>query len=70
MFINLLLVVALQVFQGNSGLGNFGQYTFVTIGAYASIWFSLSQQEKKRRCRICRKVGGSMSSIWTLFLPC
>jgi branched-chain amino acid transport system permease protein len=48
MFINLLLVVALQVFQGNSGLGNFGQYAFVTIGAYSSIWFSLSQQEKKR----------------------
>ena len=39
MFINLLLVVALQSFQGNSGLGNFGQYAFVTIGAYSSIGF-------------------------------
>ena len=48
MFINLLLCVALQVFQGNSGLGTFGQYAFVTIGAYSSIWFSLTQREKKR----------------------
>jgi branched-chain amino acid transport system permease protein len=46
MFINLLLCVALQIFQGNSGLGSFGQYAFVTIGAYASIWFSLTQQQK------------------------
>jgi branched-chain amino acid transport system permease protein len=47
MFINLMLAVALQVFQGNSGLGNFGQYAFVTIGAYASIWFSLTQKQKR-----------------------
>lgn len=47
MFINLLLAVALQSFQGNSGLGNFGQYAFVTIGAYGSIWFSLTQKQKK-----------------------
>ncbi|MGD9712154.1 MAG: branched-chain amino acid ABC transporter permease [Thermomicrobiales bacterium] len=46
MFIHLLLVVALQIFMGNSGLGNFGQYAFVLIGAYSSIWFSLSPQEK------------------------
>lgn len=48
MFINLLLAVALQAFQGNSGLGTFGQYAFVAIGAYSSIWFSLTQREKKR----------------------
>ena len=47
MFINLLLTVALQVFQGNSGLGTFGQYAFVTIGAYSSIWFSLTQKQKR-----------------------
>ncbi len=47
MFINLLLAVALQVFQGNSGLGQFGQYAFVTIGAYGSIWFSLTQKQKR-----------------------
>jgi branched-chain amino acid transport system permease protein len=38
----------LQSFQGNSGLGTFGQYAFVTMGAYSSIWFSLTQREKKR----------------------
>src|SRR4051794_518998 len=47
MFINLLLAVALQAFQGNSGLGQFGQYAFVTIGAYGSIWFSLTQKQKR-----------------------
>ena len=46
MFINLLLTVALQIFMGNSGFGSFGQYAFVTIGAYASIWFSLSPKQK------------------------
>ena len=46
MFINLLLTVGLQIFMGNSGLGSFGQYAFVTIGAYASIWFSLTPQQK------------------------
>jgi branched-chain amino acid transport system permease protein len=47
MFINLLLAVALQLFMGNSGLGSFGQYAFVTIGAYASIWFSLTPRQKR-----------------------
>ncbi len=46
MFINLLLTVGLQIFMGNSGLGSFGQYAFVAIGAYASIWFSLSPEQK------------------------
>jgi branched-chain amino acid transport system permease protein len=46
LFINLLLAVALQIFMGNSGLGSFGQYAFVTIGAYASIWFSLTPKQK------------------------
>ncbi len=46
MFIHLLLTVALQIFMGNSGLGSFGHYAFVLIGAYSSIWFSLSPEEK------------------------
>ena len=46
MFISVLLTVALQIFMGNAGLGNFGQYAFVAIGAYGSIWFSLTQQQK------------------------
>jgi branched-chain amino acid transport system permease protein len=47
MFINLLLAVALQTFMGNSGLGTFGQYAFVTMGAYVSIWFSLTPRQKR-----------------------
>jgi branched-chain amino acid transport system permease protein len=47
MLINLVLTVGLQVFMGNSGLGSFGQYAFVTVGAYASIWFSLTPKQKR-----------------------
>ncbi|HEY7035331.1 MAG TPA: branched-chain amino acid ABC transporter permease [Thermomicrobiales bacterium] len=47
MFIDLLLAVALQMFMGNSGLGSFGQYAFVAVGAYGSIWFSLTQKQKR-----------------------
>ncbi len=47
MFISVLLTVALQTFMGNSGLGSFGQYAFVAIGAYASLWFGLSDQQKR-----------------------
>lgn len=47
MFINLLLASALQVFMGNSGLGSFGQYAFVAVGAYGSIWFSLTPMQKR-----------------------
>lgn len=46
MFISVLLTVALQAFMGNSGLGNFGQYAFVAIGAYASLWFGLTEKQK------------------------
>lgn len=47
MFISVLLAVALQAFMGNSGLGSFGQYAFVAIGAYASLWFGLSEKQKR-----------------------
>ncbi len=35
-FINVILVVALQVFSGNSGILSFGQMAFVGAGAYAA----------------------------------
>lgn len=47
MFINVILVVALQIFTGNSGLMSFAHVAFMAIGAYGSIWFSLSSQEKR-----------------------
>ncbi len=47
MFISVLLTVALQSFMGNSGLGSFGQYAFVAIGAYSSLWFGLTEKQKR-----------------------
>lgn len=47
MFINVILVVALQIFTGNSGLMSFAHVAFMAIGAYGSIWFSLSPREKR-----------------------
>jgi branched-chain amino acid transport system permease protein len=35
-FINVILVVALQVFSGNSGILSFGQMAFVGVGAYTA----------------------------------
>lgn len=46
MFISVLLAVALQMFMGNSGLGSFGQYAFVAVGAYSSLWFGLTEKQK------------------------
>jgi branched-chain amino acid transport system permease protein len=60
LFINLLLAVGLQIFMGNSGLGSFGQYAFVTIGAYSSIWFSLTPAQK-------RMALPDMPKTWWLF---
>ncbi len=47
MFINMILVVGLQIFMGNSGLGSFGHIAFMAIGAYGSIWFSLTPRQKR-----------------------
>jgi len=46
LFINMVLVVGLQVFMGNSGLVSFGHVAFMGIGAYGSIWFSLTPEQK------------------------
>ena len=37
MFINMVLVVGLQLFTGNSGLVSFGHISFMAVGAYASV---------------------------------
>lgn len=37
LFINLILVVALQMFMGNSGVASFAHVGFMGIGAYTSI---------------------------------
>ncbi len=46
MFINLILVLGLQMFSGNSGVLSFGHIAFMGIGAYGSILFSMSPQAK------------------------
>lgn len=46
LFINLALVLGLQVFMGNSGVLSFAQMGFMGIAAYASILFSMTPQMK------------------------
>lgn len=46
MFINLILVLGLQIFSGNSGILSFGHIAFMGIGAYGSILFSMTPEAK------------------------
>jgi branched-chain amino acid transport system permease protein len=46
LFINLVLVLSLQMFTGNSGVVSFAHIGFMGIGAYASALFSMSPQAK------------------------
>ncbi len=46
MLISVILTVALQIFMGNSGLSSFGHIGFMAIGAYSSLWFTLTPEEK------------------------
>lgn len=46
MFINVIMVLGLQMFMGNSGLLSFAHVGFMGIGAYASALFSLSPEQK------------------------
>lgn len=46
LFINLIMVLGLQIFMGNSGVVTFAQIGFMGIGAYASALFSMSPQAK------------------------
>jgi branched-chain amino acid transport system permease protein len=46
LFINLALVLGLQMFMGNSGVVSFAHIGFMGIGAYAAALFSMSPQAK------------------------
>lgn len=46
MFINLIMVLGLQMFMGNSGLLSFAHVGFMGIGAYASAPFSIPVADK------------------------
>ena len=51
MLINVALVVALQLFSGNSGVLSFGHVSFMGIAAYGSILFSMSPRAKSLALR-------------------
>ncbi len=46
LFINIVMVLGLQVFMGNSGILNFAHVGFMGIGAYTSVLFSMTPQAK------------------------
>jgi branched-chain amino acid transport system permease protein len=51
LFINLMLVLGLQMFMGNSGVVSFGHIGFMGIGAYASALFSMTPEAKAAALR-------------------
>ncbi len=51
LFINLSMVLGLQIFMGNSGVVSFAQIGFMGVGAYASALFSMSPQAKAMALR-------------------
>lgn len=51
LFINLIMVVALQTFMGNSGVVSFGHIAFMGIGAYASALLSMTPEAKAAALR-------------------
>ena len=51
LFINLMMVLALQIFMGNSGVVSFGHIAFMGIGAYASALFSMTPTAKAAALR-------------------
>ncbi|HZR93970.1 MAG TPA: branched-chain amino acid ABC transporter permease [Gaiellaceae bacterium] len=46
MFLNLMIVLALQIFSGNSGVLSFGHATFVAMGAYFSALLTIPPADK------------------------
>lgn len=51
LFINLIMVLALQIFTGNSGVVSFGHIAFMGIGAYASALLSMTPEAKAAALR-------------------
>lgn len=66
MFINLILVVGLQMFFGNSGVLSFAHIGFMGIGAYASILFSMSPADKHLALRNLYPI---LTEVQLPFLP-
>lgn len=51
MFINLIMVLSLQMFTGNSGVVSFGHVAFMGIAAYASALLSMTPEAKAAALR-------------------
>lgn len=66
MFINLILVLGLQMFSGNSGVLSFGHIAFMGIGAYGSILFSMSPEAKGMALR---QLYSALTGVHLPFLP-
>src|SRR5699024_9549216 len=66
MFINLILVLGLQVFMGNSDILWFPHVGFMGIGAYASVIFSMSPLQKMISLRELYPI---LSELHLCFVP-
>ena len=51
LFINLIMVLGLQMFMGNSGVLSFGHIAFMGIGAYTSVLLSMAPEAKAAALR-------------------
>ncbi len=66
LFINLMMVLALQIFMGNSGVVSFGHIAFMGIGAYASALFSMTPAAKAAALRSLYPI---LADVYVPFIP-
>jgi branched-chain amino acid transport system permease protein len=66
LFINMMMVLALQMFTGNSGVVSFGHIAFMGIGAYASALFSMSPSAKGAALRTLYPI---LQNVHVPFIP-
>jgi branched-chain amino acid transport system permease protein len=66
LFINMMMVLALQMFMGNSGVVSFGHIAFMGIGAYASALFSMSPSAKGAALRTLYPI---LQNVHVPFVP-
>lgn len=66
LFVNLMLVLSLQIFMGNSGVVSFGHIAFMGIGAYGASLFSMSPSAKAAALRELYPI---FQSVHVPFIP-
>ncbi len=62
MFINIMVVVGLYVFVGNSGLLSFGHISFMCLGAYMTAWLTIPPMMKS----VTLKGSARLASAYTV----